>query len=41
MFVLGAVFAALWTAAYLLGRKVDRERAEREVLEEEWRASQA
>jgi hypothetical protein len=27
MFVLGAVFAALWTAADLLGRKIERERA--------------
>lgn len=38
MFFLGAVFAALWTAAYLLGAKVDRERGERVVLEEQWRA---
>jgi hypothetical protein len=27
MFVLGAVFAVLWTAADLLGRKIERERA--------------
>jgi len=27
MFVLGAIFAALWIAADLLGRKIDRERA--------------
>jgi len=27
MFVLGAIFAALYTAAYLLGRKIERERA--------------
>ncbi|WP_246849861.1 DUF4233 domain-containing protein [Nocardioides xinjiangensis] len=27
MFALGAVFAALWTAADLLGRKIERERA--------------
>jgi hypothetical protein len=27
MFFLGAVFAALWAAAYLLGRKIERERA--------------
>ncbi|WP_299052001.1 DUF4233 domain-containing protein [uncultured Nocardioides sp.] len=27
MFFLGAVFAALWTAADLLGRKIERERA--------------
>lgn len=28
MFVLGAVFAILWGAAYFLGRKIERERAE-------------
>ncbi|MGL5811191.1 MAG: DUF4233 domain-containing protein [Nocardioides sp.] len=28
MFVLGAVFAALWATAFLLGRKIERERAE-------------
>jgi hypothetical protein len=38
MFFLGALFAALWATAYFLGAKVDRERAEREVLEERWRA---
>lgn len=27
MFVLGAIFAALWTTAYLLGRRIERERA--------------
>ena len=27
MFVLGAVFAVLWATAYLLGRKIERERA--------------
>lgn len=27
MFLLGAIFAALWGAAYLLGRKIERERA--------------
>ena len=27
MFLLGAVFAALWATAYLLGRKIERERA--------------
>ena len=37
MWFLGVVFAALWAAAYFLGAKVDRERAEREVLEERWR----
>jgi len=38
MFFLGLVFGALWATAYFLGIKVDRERAEREVLEEQWRA---
>jgi hypothetical protein len=38
MFFLGAVFAALWVAAYVLGDRIDRERAEREVLEQEWQA---
>ena len=28
MFFLGALFAVLWAAAYLLGRKIERERAE-------------
>jgi len=28
MFVLGAIFAVLWTTADLLGRKIERERAE-------------
>lgn len=28
MFVLGAVFAILWGAAYFLGRKIERERAQ-------------
>ena len=27
MFLLGAVFALLWATAYLLGRKIERERA--------------
>ncbi|HEX5090589.1 MAG TPA: DUF4233 domain-containing protein [Nocardioides sp.] len=27
MFFLGAVFAALWATAYLLGRRIERERA--------------
>ena len=27
MFFLGTIFAALWGAAYLLGRKIERERA--------------
>ncbi len=38
MFVLGAVFLALWAGAYFVGAKIDRERAEREVLEREWAA---
>ncbi|MGA8208709.1 MAG: DUF4233 domain-containing protein [Nocardioidaceae bacterium] len=38
MFFLGAVFAALWTGAYVLGTKIDREKAERALLEEQWRA---
>lgn len=38
MFFLGAVFAALWAGAYFLGAKIDRERAEREVLEQQWAA---
>jgi hypothetical protein len=36
MFFLGVVFAGLWAAAVVLGAKVDREKAEREVLEREW-----
>ena len=38
MFVLGGVFLALWAGAVLLGARIDRERAEREVLEQEWAA---
>lgn len=38
MFVLGGVFTALWAGAFFLGAKVDRERAEREVLEQQWTA---
>ena len=38
MFFLGLVFAALWATAYFLGEKIDRERAERLVLEQEWQA---
>jgi uncharacterized protein DUF4233 len=38
MFFLGAVFGALWAASYFLGAKVDREKAERAVLEERYRA---
>ena len=36
MFFLGAIFGALWAAAYILGVKVDREKAERSALEREW-----
>jgi hypothetical protein len=38
MFFLGAIFTSLWAGAYFLGAKVDRERAEREVLEQQWAA---
>ncbi len=38
MFLLGAVFASLWAGAYLLGRRIDVERAKRAVLEEQWAA---
>jgi Protein of unknown function (DUF4233) len=38
MFFLGAVFAALWVAAYLLGDRIDREKAERATEEERWQA---
>jgi uncharacterized membrane protein YciS (DUF1049 family) len=38
MFVLGAIFFALWAGAFFLGARIDRERAEREVLEREWAA---
>jgi uncharacterized membrane protein YciS (DUF1049 family) len=38
MFALGAVFGALWAGAYFLCAKIDRERAEREVLEQQWAA---
>ena len=38
MFFLGVVFAALWATAYFLGERIDRERAERLVLEQEWQA---
>ena len=37
MFFLGVVFGGLWATAYFLGIRIDRERAERAVLEEEWR----
>ena len=38
MFFLGVVFGGLWATAYFLGIKIDNERAERAVLEEQWRA---
>ncbi|HEX6247430.1 MAG TPA: DUF4233 domain-containing protein [Nocardioidaceae bacterium] len=38
MFFLGAIFLALWAGAVFLGAKIDRERAEREVLEQRWAA---
>ena len=38
MFFLGAVFAALWATSYFLGIKIDRERGERQVLEQQWAA---
>jgi hypothetical protein len=38
MFFLGAVFAGLWAAAYFLGRRIDEEKAQRQVAEEQWRA---
>jgi Protein of unknown function (DUF4233) len=37
MFFLGVVFGGLWATAYFLGIKIDRERAERSALEEQWR----
>jgi hypothetical protein len=40
MFFVGCLFALLWVTAYFLGVRIDRERAERLVLEEEWRAQQ-
>jgi hypothetical protein len=38
MFFLGAVFAALWATAYVLGTRIDAERAERVVQERQWQA---
>jgi hypothetical protein len=38
MFFLGVVFAGLWATSYFMGITIDRERAERQVLEEQWRA---
>jgi hypothetical protein len=40
MFFVGAVFATLWLTAYVLGVRIDEERAERLVLEAEWQAQQ-
>jgi hypothetical protein len=40
MFFIGALFAVLWATAYVLGERIDRERAERLVLEAEWQAEQ-
>jgi hypothetical protein len=33
MFFLGVVFAALWVGSYVLGARIDRERAERAVVQ--------
>jgi hypothetical protein len=38
MFFVGALFAVLWAAAYVLGTRMDLERGERALLEERWRA---
>ena len=38
MFVLGAVFGALWAASYYLGARIDREKAERALQEQQWQA---
>ncbi len=38
MFLLGVIFTSLWAGAFFLGAKIDRERAEREVIEKEWAA---
>ena len=35
MFFLGVVFAVLWAASYVVGGNIDRERVERQVLEEQ------
>jgi hypothetical protein len=40
MFFLGVVFGGLWATAYFLGIRIDRERADRAVLEERWRTEQ-
>lgn len=38
MFFLGIVFAALWVGAFVLGTRIDEERAERAVATEQWSA---
>ncbi len=38
MFLLGAIFLALWAGAFFIGAKIDRERVEREALERQWAA---
>ena len=38
MFLLGVAFAGLWATAYLLGARIDQERAERAALEQQWQA---
>ncbi|CAN5201011.1 DUF4233 domain-containing protein [soil metagenome] len=38
MFFLAVVFGALWATAYLMGARIDREKAERAVAEGEWAA---
>jgi len=38
MFLLGVIFASLWAVAYFLGRRIDLEKAERAVIEEQWSA---
>jgi hypothetical protein len=40
MFFLGVVFGVLWVTSYVLGARIDREKAERVVLEREWQAQQ-
>jgi hypothetical protein len=41
MFFVGAVFGVLWVTAYVLGVRIDEERAQRLVLEAEWRERQS
>jgi hypothetical protein len=38
MFFLGIVFSCLWATAYFLGIRIDQEKAERAVLEQEWQS---